>query len=547
MSFTTALVGVNGIQVSAQREYTSQTVLDIYAANMKIIRDFMGDVNGPGSDAGITPGHTGPDLINAIEALRDLAIQGRVSDLGSGFQKTYYLTNQMAGTLDFLFKSLETAGVTVSRTDINVPTSALWFQRWYDLGAGTPLLQNIFMAALIAEGSNSSLQSMVELQYVKNANDLLGEKMGDLQQALQLTKESLSLLTNIQNLHNLIQVSNRPPFSTFFKIFQSNASYQAQYTAAASAYFAMPLVPTLLHDNWTIPTYLGFLNYISNIAVGNVHNFTTNTLVLTKETNDLMPASFKTRYNLQPPNGIESGDPPVYTYTSYAEIMDYDASYLGLGGVDPTSIGGIEEGVLAHFNIKYTSAFGPGATFTGVTTQPSFKFDRFGTIDINEIMSATLGLSRTTGAAGLETDIQNLVTYRNALSAQIAILHTLNPQGAADPNSLETRLKVVLTNISAVFVTSNGQRVTTSTSVASAYTGFKKWMLDKYGSGDNNAGQIQQDITNAIAAGQSLNDTQKENVRQFLFIFEEFYKSASAILQTLTQIIERIAQGLARG
>lgn len=58
------------------------------------------------------------------------------------------------------------------------------------------------------------------------------------------------------------------------------------------------------------------------------------------------------------------------------------------------------------------------------------------------------------------------------------------------------------------------------------------------------AGNIQQNITFAITAAQSLNDTQKEKVRQFLFIFEEYYKSASIILSTITRIIEKMAQGL---
>jgi hypothetical protein len=58
------------------------------------------------------------------------------------------------------------------------------------------------------------------------------------------------------------------------------------------------------------------------------------------------------------------------------------------------------------------------------------------------------------------------------------------------------------------------------------------------------AGNIQQSITFAITAAQSLNDTQKEKVRQFLFVFEEYYKSAATILATITRIIEKMAQGV---
>lgn len=547
MTFTTASVTINGIQVSAEREYTTQSVLDEYQTNMSIIQNFMGATTPPGNDTNI-----GAHLLDAITALRNLAINGLNTELGSsGIDKTYYLTTQMAGTLDFLFKSLEAVGVDVTKDDITTPTKLYWFQDWYNLGAGTPLLQNVFTAALTAEGSNSSLQSMVELQYVKNANDLLGEKMGDLQSALQLTSDSLGLLTNLQNLHNLIQVSNRPPFSTFLNIYNSNTTL-TQYTTAASAYFAMPLVPTLTNDNWQIPSYLGFLNYITNIAgaaAGNSINSSTNTLVLNAATNALMPQAFINQYGLVPEGTNPSGNPPVFTY-AYDESLDLDNAALNgfnAGSVDSL---GLDGGILAFFNIKYTSAIGTGATFTGTTTQPPFRFNPNiePGVDVNFVMSASnyLGLKRTSGALGIYGEIQNLVTYRNALSAQIATLHTLNPQGSTDSNSLETRLRTVLTEISAVFKTSDGQRVTKDTTLASAYAGFKLWMLDQYGSGSNTAGQIQQDLTNAVSAGQSLNSTQQENVRNFLFIFEEFYKSASAILQTLTQIIERMAQGLAR-
>lgn len=59
-------------------------------------------------------------------------------------------------------------------------------------------------------------------------------------------------------------------------------------------------------------------------------------------------------------------------------------------------------------------------------------------------------------------------------------------------------------------------------------------------------GDIQRTITTAITAAQSLNDSQKEEVRRYLFVFEEYYKSAAAVLSKITQLIERMAQGIAR-
>ena len=62
----------------------------------------------------------------------------------------------------------------------------------------------------------------------------------------------------------------------------------------------------------------------------------------------------------------------------------------------------------------------------------------------------------------------------------------------------------------------------------------------------NNANDGEAALTFAITAGQGLNDTQKADVQNYLFVFEEFYKSASAILQSITQMIEKMAQNISR-
>jgi hypothetical protein len=50
-------------------------------------------------------------------------------------------------------------------------------------------------------------------------------------------------------------------------------------------------------------------------------------------------------------------------------------------------------------------------------------------------------------------------------------------------------------------------------------------------------------LTKAITAAQSTNDQQNEDVRNFLNLFEQYYKSASALLQAISQIIQKMAQG----
>lgn len=143
-----------------------------------------------------------------------------------------------------------------------------------------------------------------------------------------------------------------------------------------------------------------------------------------------------------------------------------------------------------------------------------------------------------------------LVTARIQLQSSVFFLSSIATSAQlADPNSLYNQIKKVLHDISAVFVTPTGQPITADTSYADSIGGFTKWVLDNYqnvGNLTSSPGGYQTNITAAITAGSSTNDTQKQQVQNAIYIFEEFYKAASSILQSLTQIITKIAQNIAR-
>lgn len=151
----------------------------------------------------------------------------------------------------------------------------------------------------------------------------------------------------------------------------------------------------------------------------------------------------------------------------------------------------------------------------------------------------------------LVSGYMQLISIRNALSAQIKALSATTPESALNSStSLYGTLKTVMNDLNTAFVDSHGNPVLSTTASSSAIAGFKKWMLDNYSAFNspnaNQAGAYQQNITFAITAGENLNDTQKETVRNYLFIFEEYYKSASSALQAITQIIQKMAQNIAR-
>lgn len=143
--------------------------------------------------------------------------------------------------------------------------------------------------------------------------------------------------------------------------------------------------------------------------------------------------------------------------------------------------------------------------------------------------------SFTGAGAQFNSDIKRL---KANLTSEIAQLSGFTPlvNGQLDPNSLLAKCKAILTDLAGIENSPAKQAA---------------WVLDNYDAltgttGSASAGKIQQNLTNAITAGQSLNDTQKQTVQQYLFLFEEYYKSASSVLQAISQLISKMAQSISR-
>lgn len=121
-------------------------------------------------------------------------------------------------------------------------------------------------------------------------------------------------------------------------------------------------------------------------------------------------------------------------------------------------------------------------------------------------------------ASTLNTQLQDLLTGLPASQQQ---------QIQNDPNSIYNLGQKVLGDISAA-------------------GSPEAWVMDGYDTNDNQQGQYQNDLTLAITAGESLNDSKKEEVRRYLNIFEEYYKSASSILNKINEIIGTMARNISR-
>jgi hypothetical protein len=139
-------------------------------------------------------------------------------------------------------------------------------------------------------------------------------------------------------------------------------------------------------------------------------------------------------------------------------------------------------------------------------------------------------------AAGLTPVMSAAVDYftvqlnqsKAVISGLIAKLTPITPSG--DPTTLLAKLKTVYSE----FPSTN------------SYADVRKWILDGYtvqgSSAVINAGLIQQHITNAITAGQSLNSSQNAAVRRYMFVFEQYYQSAAAVISSLNSLMQDMAR-----
>lgn len=136
------------------------------------------------------------------------------------------------------------------------------------------------------------------------------------------------------------------------------------------------------------------------------------------------------------------------------------------------------------------------------------------------------------GSPEFDDFVDKLKEVKSSLAIQIAFLSTITDTN--DPNTLYAKLKTVYNDLPSSY----------------SFGNVKDWVIDNYDAQGTtaiaNAGNLQQHITDAITAGQSLNSSQQQKIQNYLFIFQQYYQSAAAVLTALQQIIDRMAQAAGR-
>lgn len=438
--------------------------------------------------------------------------------------------------------------------------------------------------AMIASGITSAqltehnLQAYVELSYIKRGNEVMAGALSDLETALTQTQTSLNSLALLQNLHNQLAPpdATKMPFDftasnqdvsylqtvTSFKVYNpadngdvfnvpisitNNSVFTVANTAAAET------ITYVVQNNalFTIQNPLDsseFVNVSWNTATPS-GVFTrpgpgvgSETLSITANSISPYIARFTIANSAQPNQTITTEEArSIYIHGTNVGFTDDKIASWGAGSGTARTIGAV---IHVDGNMdSYVQAYNKVASsFYGTPLDPIFKVivpkDGYGLPGSNNPPGAFSAVITSAGQPAFSTYyFKKLQSAKVQISGIIGYLKTL-------PGASQSQIGL-LNSLSTVYA-----KLPKLTTPRSSFSSIRTWLLDGYNihgaSGVANQGKVQLDITAAITASESLNDSQKESVRNYMFIFEEYYKSAAATLTAISQMIQKMAQNVAR-
>jgi hypothetical protein len=433
-----------------------------------------------------------------------------------------------------------------------VPMSLAW-----STGTQPPLLTT----GQVNELNAHTIQGLIELMYVRVGNDVLFQGLDGLDDALESTTRALQLLSVVQELHNALKTSSLGSFSAWFR-FDSNyggsGNYQSNYNSVASAFFGVPIVPDFVFSSvgasievgGTQRTYENYAESLANVRVQ-----------LASQVDEL--ESIASDDDLKDPNSLYN------TTKNVLSDMPYPNALLPGAGI-----------AWSDAKLWAMDFYGAndGQDLAQVRpTQVIVKYSR--KIDVWSQTSVSPGRQIGMGTGYLETNIAGYNDPKGIALGGLVNSIRIVSAGALMPGVEEilgdVRATLVLTfsgRLAIDFLNTSGEHPTMiminpinhSGEVANPIKGSAQGG-SRFGTGavaygpegpyigtfkgitrgqPQNAGLFEQNITLAMTAAQGLNNTQTEQVRAFLFTFEEYYKSASSLLSSMTQLITKYAQGI---
>lgn len=518
--------GLGQVSYNPITEYITRTASDYYLDKMGKLKEVIDLPFQSVADSDYDK------IVNAINQLKDYAQKGVAID-----GVIYYMSPEMLYRFNDVLKFMQAVGIPATGT----PDKVQLVHNWRSL-APFGLKQTI-TDALAINTETHSLQSYVELEYVKAGNDMIGTELDSLEKQLAATDRILGELKVVQSIANQIKITSKDfvfppvnngdiPFAAWKNLAVGTVYRFQDQTVPGSNIFGLFDVGGSLHtaqDNISVSNKIvaGFVKDWYAALGGNVS-------LGPNSDPDYWMKRIIDQFNLS--GQVQTSVPGLYI-SRYA-------------GVHHTETVGNTSGEIwtdaPHFdigiNFDYPATPAQLAVFNSRITATTMLNERFaqpgGEISY---MAAYQAIASASFTQLYPTAAPTATSATDLLAAKEAIIKILHDDFSADQvdevNSIGYLLRNVARDISAAFL-STPNNVT-------------NWILDnqdkKLGTpGAENVGNIASNITLAVQKAESTNDVQKEKVRQFMFMFEQFYKSASAVLQKVSQMIESMAQGIGR-
>lgn len=542
MPFTTEISGVGAVQYTGS-DYTNSALVQAFITSLSEFYQIKAG-SGALTAADVT------NIQNQINFLSEVAKNGVSINLnattpgyplpdgsnpGTAQNVVYFLTPAMAEVLNRLFTALAPSGnldnitltdLTNFRTGTPSDIQNIFVYAARLMAVLPPLVPGgaqsaistdpaaaaaqmsriyvpgkVFTASTINDSVTRSLQAFTEMEYVNTANEVINEKLLALRDALKATQGSLDNLNQLQQLHNSITVNSRTFTYNFLPPSGAPSTtldqYITKYETYASSQLKKALIPQLTSE------FLPFSLPPSAITITATASGTGLT------------AKWTFKVTLNDPSKYYAFNTSTNAFVPIAATYSLTGYYVSSLSVNPATF----------TQAQMSQIVGDG--FNGIQ-----KFPLIGSL------------------SALSTLKLQLTRQRGSLSALLVSLAAATPASVlADPLK---RSQALIGQVSTVYTDLvNNLGITVSTTpIALAEVGVRAWIMDNYYSFSSpsaaNAGKLQQNLTNAITAAQATNDTQKEEVRNSLLVFEEFYKSASAVLTQLSQLIVKAAQNISR-
>lgn len=602
---------------------------------------------------------TPQDYFNAVitvqvqlEIMQNLASNGITTNVGNGLVTTLYLPQNLALVLDVIVRSLQAAGINLNSTPIDPQAAIQNWQNMKGFGVARALTDAIGNSGSVAI---SSLQSMIELQYVKDGNDILSQTLTTLNNALESSNSVIKNLNQLQNQMNQVSIQpsgsgdvnaipdlmpgtlgtgltaalqtiNFPPLSD--ADFYLHAANDVQNVYNQLLYSPAPQNPPTPMDQVEATVQLAIKQIsdkFSSLAAGLQAAWTTdkaNALIVAQNatftpslTLQTMPVRYLIGQNLlaqQISAAMFVGDngSPQYivnpdaatnqalftllTNNNTIAINQYNTSFslaptslaqispVNLVAAVPVLFGTLEvnqppynEQVLSGISSAISdmsSALNQYILNNGYESTPTemLAFLQQAASQETTLISSAMSLTTNyynslTGATlqgsffsqlytalssgyvssfatGSPIPIVTATTIPNMLALISNLQEEYNKLVAAgihpdEAGSLTNSLQNVLNDL---------QPILDATTPSDQLQAIINWMMDAQNkAASTQQSLIQGNISQATSVAQSLNDSQKQNVNYYMYIFQSFYQSASNALSQLTRAINSVGDGMA--